>query len=211
LLFVSVSARSLRGPTPFRCAYAEKHGDWREPRPGKRVALFDVRETRTFEGYEYLLRRVMRVIERTIDKHGQQLLVPEIEIEGWWTSLLEEKQTIIALYADHGTSEQYHSELKTDLDIERLPSGKFATNALILACAVLAYNILRWIGQNGLLGPDAPPRHRAKRRRIRTVMQELMYLAARLIHTGRRLKLAFGYGCPVVPIFRRLYAQLACT
>jgi hypothetical protein len=153
----------------------------------------------------------MRVIERSIDKHGQRLLIPEIQIEGWWTSLLDEEQTIIALYADHGTSEQYHSELKTDLDIERLPSGKFATNALILACAVLAYNILRWIGQNGLLGPDAPPRHRAKRRRIRTVMQELMYLAARLIHTGRRLKLAFGYGCPVVSIFRRLYAQLAGT
>ena len=192
-------------------AYAEQHGDWHEPRAGKRVALFEVRETRTFDGYDYPLRRVMRVIERTIDKRGQQLLVPEIELEGWWTSTEFDEETIIALYADHGTSEQYHSEFKTDLDIERLPSGKFATNALILACAQLAYNILRWIGQNGLLGPDAPPRHRAKRRRIRTVMQELMYLAARLIHTGRRIKLAFGYGCPVVPIFRRLYAQLACT
>ena len=192
-------------------AYAEEHGDWSEPRPGKRVALFDVRETRTHDGYDYPLRRVMRVIERTIDKRGQQLLVPEIEIEGWWTSLLFDEQTIIALYADHGTSEQYHSEFKTDLDIERLPSGKFATNALILACAQFAYNILRYIGQNGLLGPDAPPRHRAKRRRIRTVMQELMYLAARMIYTGRQIKLAFGYGCPVVPIFRRLYAQLACT
>ncbi len=192
-------------------AYAEEHGEWSEPRPGKRVALFDVRETRTYDGYEYPLRRVMRVIERTIDKRGQQLLVPEIEIEGWWTSLEFDEETIIALYADHGTSEQYHSEFKTDLDIERLPSGKFATNALILACAQLAYNILRWIGQNGLLGPDAPPRHRAKRLSLRTVMQELMYLAARLIHTGRRMKLAFGFGCPVVPIFRRLYWQLACT
>ena len=192
-------------------AYAEEHGHWSEPRAGKRVALFEVLETRTHDGYEYSLRRVMRVIERSVDKHGQQLLVPEIEIEGWWTSLWFDEETIIALYADHGTSEQYHSEFKTDLDIERLPSGKFATNALVLACAQLAYNILRFVGQNGLLGPDAPPRHRAKRRRIRTVMQELMYLAARLIHTGRRLKLAFGFGCPVVPIFRRLYAQLACT
>jgi len=192
-------------------AYAEEHGDWSEPRPGKRVALFDVVETRTHDGYEYPLRRVMRVIERTIDKRGQRPLVPEIEIEGWWTSLWFDEETIIALYADHGTSEQFHSEFKTDLDIERLPSGKFATNALILACAQLAYNILRWTGQNGLLGPDAPPRHRAKRRRIRTVMQELMYLAARLVHTGRRIKLAFGYSCPVVPIFQRLYARLACT
>jgi len=38
-----------------------------------------------------------------------------------------------------------------------------------------------------------------------------MYLAARLIHTGRQVKLAFGYGCPVVSTFRWLYAQLACT
>ncbi len=189
--------------------YAEEHGEWTEPRPGKRVALFEVRETRTHNGYAYPLRRVMRVVERTIDKHGQQLLVPDIEIEGWWTSLERDPSQIIRLYADHGTSEQYHSEFKTDLDIERLPSGKFATNALVLACAQLAYNILRWIGQNGLLGPDAPPRHRAKRRRIRTVMQELMYLAARLIRSGRRLKLAFGRGCLVVPIFRRLYHQLA--
>jgi len=189
-------------------AYAEEHGDWSTTRPGKRVALFEVRETRTHGGYDYDLRRVMRVIERTIDKRGQHLLVPEIEIEGWWTSLELAEETILALYADHATSEQFHSEFKTDLDVERLPSGKFATNALVLACAMLAYNILRWIGQTGLLGPDAPPRARAKRRRLRTVMQELMYVAARLISSGRRLKLAFGYACPIVPVFRRLYAQL---
>lgn len=192
--------------------YAEEHAEWSTPRLGKRVALFDVRETRTDDHHTYPLRRVMRVIERTIDKHGQSLLVPEVEIEGWWTSLLWcDEETVIALYADHGTSEQFHSEFKTDLDIERLPSGKFATNALVLACATVAYNMLRWIGQNGLLGADAPPRHRAKRRRLRTVMQELMYLAARLIRTGRRLKLALAYGCPVVSIFQRLYARLACT
>lgn len=179
-------------------AYAEVHGEWSEPRPGKRVALFEVRERRTHAGYEYPLRRVMRVTERRIDKRGQHLLVPELEIEGWWTSLEYDEETIIALYAEHGTSEQFHSEFKSDLDIERLPSGKFATNALVLACAMLAYNILRWIGQNGLVGPDAPRLHRAKRRRIRTVMQELMYLAARLIYTARRIKLAFAFGCPVV-------------
>ena len=111
-----------------------------------------MRETRTHDGFDYDLRRVMRVIERTIDKRGQHLLVPEIEIEGWWTSLELDEECIIALYADHATSEQFHSEFKTDLDVERLPSGKFATNALVLACAMLAYNILRWIGQSGLLG-----------------------------------------------------------
>lgn len=189
--------------------YAEKHALWSESRPGKRVALFDVTETRHWKGYEYHVRRVMRVIERTIDKHGQALLVPEIELEGWWTSLGLDPEDIIALYADHGTSEQYHSEFKTDLDIERLPSGKFATNALVLTCAMFAYNILRWLGQNGLTGDDAPLRHPAKRRRIRTVMQELMYLAGRMVETGRRLKLALGRHCPAAAIFQRLYEQLA--
>ena len=190
-------------------AYAQQNARFTQPRPGKRVAVFDYIVRRYYKGYEYQLRRVMRVIERTIDKKGQTLLVPDIEIEGWWTSLTLAAKKIIALYADHGTSEQFHSEFKTDLDIERLPSGKFATNALVLACATMAYNILRWLGQSGLTGPDAPLRHPAKRRRIRTVMQELMYLAARLIETGRRLKLAFSRHCDTVKVFASLYHRLA--
>jgi len=45
---------------------------------------------------------------------------------------------VIALYRDHATCEQFHSEFKTDLDLERLPSGKFDTNDLVIAFAVLA-------------------------------------------------------------------------
>lgn len=188
---------------------AEKEAQWDEPRPGKRVGLFDVTVTRNWKGYEYRLRRVMRIVERTIDKHGQHLAIPEVEVEGWWTSLWSETQEIIDLYCDHGTSEQFHSEFKTDMDIERLPSGKFATNELVLACSVLVYNILRWIGQNGLRRPDAPIRHKAKRRRIKTVMQELMYLAAKFTKTGRRLKITFGKFCRVRGIFERLYHRLS--
>ncbi len=188
---------------------AEQQALWSEPRPGKRVGLFEVSVKRHWNGYEYRLRRIMRVVERTIDKRGQHLVIPAIEMEGWWTSLTCACQEIIDLYADHGTSEQFHSEFKTDMDIERLPSGKFATNALVLACSVLTYNILRWIGQNGLTGPDAPLRHKAKRRRIKTVMQELIYLASKITETGRRLKLSFGKYCRTWVIFDRLYHRLA--
>ncbi len=143
--------------------YAESHGRWESSREGKRIALFSVQHQRQWQGYDYSVRRVMRLVERTIDKHGQVLLSPEIELEGWWTSLEVSEEDIVQLYADHGTSEQFHSEFKTDLDIERLPSGKFATNALVLGVSMLAYNILRWIGQNGLLGPRSPKRHKANR------------------------------------------------
>ena len=154
--------------------------------------------------------RVFRV--RSIDKHGFSLLVPEIKVEGWWTSLGEiacADEKIIALYCEHATSEQFHSEFKTDLDIERLPSGKFATNDLVMARAVLAYNILRWIGLEGLLRDDAPVRHKAKRRRLKTVIQELMYVAARVVTSGRQLALKFSKTCPAFSSFAAVYGRLA--
>ncbi len=131
---------------------------------------------------------------RATDKYGQQLLVPEIKIEGWWTSLGFEAETIIALYADHGTSEQYHSEFQ-DRPGHRASAVREVCHQRTDSCLCpTRLQSLRWLGQNGLLGPDAPLRHRAKRRRLRTVMQELIYLAARLIYRGRRWQLAFGYG-----------------
>lgn len=176
---------------------ALEEGTISHPRPGKRIAILNVRDTHVWTDedgikQELTCRRVIRVIERTIDKKGQGLLEPDIVLEGWWTSLKLPAEKIIALYQDHGTSEQFHSELKTDMDLERLPSGKFEVNSLVMSCAALAYNILRYIGQLGLLGDKTPVRHPAKRRRLKTVIQELMYLAARLIETGRRLRLRFS-------------------
>lgn len=92
------------------------------------------------------------------------LIAPEIELEGWWTSLKLSEETVIELYAGRGAREHFHSEIKTDLDVERLPSGKFATNSLVLSLAGFVYNMLRIIGQFGLLGPDSPVPHPAKRR-----------------------------------------------
>jgi len=190
---------------------AEKLAHWVTPREGKRVGTFSTSEEKVFNGETFSCRRVMRVIERTIDKHGQFLLTPEVEIEGWWTTLesvIFDDEAIMALYRDHGTSEQFHSEFKTDMDIERLPSGKFATNDLIMTLAALSYNILRWIGLISLVGDISPVRHRAKRRRLKTVIQELMYLASRLIDSGHRLKLRFSRHCPGFNSFQFAYNKI---
>ena len=55
------------------------------------------------------------------------------------------------LYRQHATSEQFHSEFKTDL--ERLPSGKFPTNDLVMHLGVLClqHPPLYWAN-----GPDRP-------------------------------------------------------
>lgn len=186
-----------------------------DPRPGKRVALFSVEEKETVvdeNGIEktFAFRRVMRVTERTIDKKGQPLLIPEIELEGWWTSLKLDELKIIDLYKGHGLCEQYHAEIKTDMDLERLPSGKFATNQLVMACGALVYNILRFVGQTALVGSKGIIRHEAKRRRIKTVIQEMIYFAGRMIATGRRLKLRFSrHASAHAEAFANIYKRLA--
>ena len=183
-------------------------GPVKTPRKGKRVGTIVVDERKKIEETTYIFKRIVRVTERTIDKHGQYLLAPDITLEGWWTDLAMEPEDVIELYRQHATSEQFHSEFKTDLDLERLPSGKFATNALVMALGAFAYNILRFIGQTGLIAPFGPVRHSAKRRRLRTVIQELMYLAGRLITTGHRLKLRFSRHCPAFTAFSLVYTRL---
>jgi len=106
-------------------------------------------------------RRAVRGVERSEDRSGQPLLLPQVERGGCWTNLdgkafpADER---IVLYRRRGASEQYQSEFRTDLNVERLPSGKFETDALVLPLAVIAYNMLRYIGQNTL---TASPAHGA--------------------------------------------------
>ena len=190
---------------------AFKHGVVTQPRPGKQVAIMRIEERETVDHKEYKFYKVIRVIRRTIDKKGQKLLHPEVRVEGWRTDLDLNDEKVIKLYEGHGLSEQFHSEFKSDLDVERLPSGKFDTNALVIALAGLVYNILRYIGLVGLRGGHSPVRHPAKRRRIKTVIQELIYLASRLISTGRSCTLRFGRNCLNYCAFHLTYERIACT
>jgi len=175
-------------------AKTEAAGSFVESRPGKRVGLLSLTVERAWQKQKRNFRLVVQVTERTIDKKGQRLLVPEIELQGWWSSLDIPGTEVIDLYKHHGTHEQFHSEIKTDLDLERLPSGKFATNDAIVHLASFAYNCLRLLGQLGLTGEIAPIRHPAKRRRLKTVLQEIMYRAAKFVAHARKLVLDFGRG-----------------
>ena len=139
------------------------------------------------------MRIVYDVIERTTDKNGQFLLVPDIECNTIWTNLGWSDDDIIKGYHAHGECEQFHSEIKTDMDVERLPSGKFDTNELVLELTVLAYNILRLIGQESMKSKRAPKtKHPVKRRRIRTVIGNLIQIAGHITTHGRRIVLAIG-------------------
>ena len=147
--------------------------DIRHPRDGKVVYVGSTWKKVTYkteagESKSIDMRIVYEITERTIDKHGQVLMIPDIELNMFWTNLGWTDDEVIESYHAHGECEQYHSELKTDMDVERLPSGKFATNALVLELAMIAYNLLRMIGQESLKHKQ-PEKRKVRRRRLRQV------------------------------------------
>lgn len=164
------------------------------PREGKKVYIGSDWKTVSSKQFsrEFTLRAGYEITERTVDKTGQILLIPEVDVETWWTNLGETDQEVIDLYHAHGECEQFHSEIKTDMDLERLPLGKFDTNALILELGIIAYNILRMIGQ-GTIGGRTPRQKRdVKRRRIRTVISNLIMMASHVTAHARQLIMRLG-------------------
>ena len=172
--------------------------DVRNPRDGKTVYVGSswkdvLYKTSSKEEKTICMRIVYEVIERTIDKHGQFLFPADVEVNTFWTNLGCSDDEVIDLYHAHGESEQYHSEIKTDMDVERLPSGKFDTNELVLELTVLAYNILRIIGQSSLKSSRSPKTKRpVKRRRIRTVISNLILIAGHVTEHARQVVLTLG-------------------
>lgn len=166
----------------------------KHPREGKTVYIGTTyREFHDEKIGNFTVRMVYEITERTMTADGQMLLLPDIEVNTYWTSLGLSDEEVIELYHNHAICEQYHSEFKTDMNIERLPSGKFDTNALILMLAMIAYNIIRIIGVELMKGKDAPVRHKTiKRRKIGTIIDNILLIAGHLTEHARSLKLALG-------------------
>ena len=102
---------------------AMQKGQAHSPRPGKTVYTGCTLRDREEIG---AVRLVYEVTERT-SKKGQALLLPEYKVFSVWTDLEKVSDTdVLRLYRDRGTCEQYFAELKSELDLERLPSGKFS-------------------------------------------------------------------------------------
>ena len=200
--------RNLRKESPEDwLAIAKDYGQAKLVRPGK--TEYSGRMTVTLEKLDDPVDIAFRVVERTIDRKGQLLLSPEIEVETYHVSPPMPVEQVIEIYHVRGTFEQFHSEFKTDMDLERLPSGYFSTNTRVMFLGMLAYNILRIIGQSAL-GFDSYRQNFKKgtaRRRLKSVIQDLIYLACRLVRHANRLKILLGQESPYFAVFRGLYCR----
>jgi len=188
--------------------------------PNLRIAYLEHMETRRdTKGREIRVRRIVRVKKRLVvevpEVNGHAPILRRwVDIEvgsSWSTNLTLSAPAIARLYEDHGTSEQFHSELKGELDLERLPSGKFHTNALVFQLGCLAYNVLRVLALKGKA--VFRYRHPSKRKRLKTVIQELILLPARVLSGSNQMKLDLGKSHPgkdaILALHRELISPLS--
>ena len=174
------------------------------PRPGKTVwrGVRSDRKPSRMEGFKGFM--VVEATERTILASGVRLLFPELEVESWWTNLPFPARECVEPCHGHGTSEQFHSELKSDLGLELLPSGKFATNALVLGLATISFNCLRLTGDAALV----PPRKASdpKRMRLRSVLLHFIKIGCKLVRHANTVLLKVSRGFPYLDALRRVEA-----
>jgi hypothetical protein len=215
---ISVNPRSEDGNLWIEQAKAIPACAWIRPEGTRnlRIAYLERIETRRDKrGREIQVRRIVRVKKRLVievpekDSHAP-ILRRWVAFEvgsSWSTNLALPAPGIARLYEDHGTSEQFHAELKGELDLERLPSGKFKTNELVFQLGCLAFNLLRVLSIKG----KAVFRHRhpSKRRRMKTVIQELILLPARFLGGSGQMKLDLGKSHPCKDAILALHRELA--
>lgn len=180
-------------------------------RPGKTIYRGVRSDKRPAKFPDYQGFVVVEAIERTALANGQVLLIPSVELSSWWTNLPYSVRQCAALYRDHGTSEQFHSELKSDMGIELLPSGNLKTNALVLGLATMAFNCLRFIGQAALeiaLPPTDDEEEPAQvRYRLRTVLLDFIKVGCKIVRHANQLFQKFGKNCYNFFIMKEIYAK----
>jgi hypothetical protein len=204
--------RNLRKEIPEQwLALARRVGEKEESREGKNV--YRGVASHIHPGGDETIPAVpvvFEVTERLCDAEGNELLIPEIEVDTFWTNLPCGAGEVIELYHAHGTSEQFHSEVKTDMDVERLPSGKLCVNKIVLLCAMMSYNVLRRLGQAVIRRAKlAPVKIKVSRWRLKTVLQNLVYCAGKLVRHAGGMELQFGKICPWYAVIRDIAAAYA--
>lgn len=82
----------------------------------------------------------------------------------------------------------HHGEFKAEVDMERLPPGKFAVNASFLRFGMLVCNILL-VASVDLFVALIQGLKKSNRRRARTVMRTMMSICSRITRHERKVTL----------------------
>ena len=144
-----------------------------------------------------------------------------VETKSYWTDLapilnngeidqISTAELYIEEYKKHATSEQFHGEIKTDLNAELLPSHYFATNKLYLQLLAIAFNLNRNIGDEALEIDQRFQHHKngkVERIRMRTVIDKILNVACKVIRHAHNLVIKFGRNCLYFDTIKAIYQR----
>ena len=143
---------------------------------------------------------VRLIVRRVKPAPGSQLaLFATYSYHGFITDRYGETLELEADHRRHAEIENAIRDLKYDVGLNHLPSGRFAANAAWLAAQVMAHNLARWTARIGL-GEQIVT--------TKTLRRRFFALAGRLTRSARRLTLHFPRRWPWEEQFTRALARL---
>ena len=116
------------------------------------------------------------------------------------TNMDWEKRRLVMWHRERATSENWIKELKGGFSLERLPSGRFLSNAAFLQIISLAYNLINALKVLGL-----PEEYRTLT--IKSLRCRLLHLPAVWIRHARQWILKLGVGKELFELFSSLLRQ----
>ena len=143
---------------------------------------------------------VRLIVRRVQPTPGSQLaLFPSYSYHGCITDRDGETLEPEADHRRHTEIENAIRDIKYNMGLNHLPSGRFAANAAWLAVQVLAHNLARWTVRIGL-GEQVVT--------TKTLRRRFFSIAGRLTHSARRLTLHLPQRWPWETQFSRALARL---
>jgi hypothetical protein len=125
--------------------------------------------------------------------------------EGIWqyhaviTNMAWRAERLLVWHRERATSENWIKELKAGFGLERLPSGRFESNAAYFALVLLAYNLVVALRRLAL-----PPAFCSAT--IKTLRFHFIHIAALVVRHARRLIVKLAEGYHHLSVFRRALA-----
>jgi DDE family transposase len=142
-----------------------------------------------------------RLIVRRVRRHDRQLSLPGLgySYHPFITNRLGDMLTLEGEHRQHAVIETTIRQLKYDLGLNHLPSGRFAANAVWLSLNVLAHNLCRWLAQLGLGQLTVT---------AKTLRRRLFSVPGRIVRSGRRVCLRLPMHWPWAQDFGATLSRL---
>jgi Transposase DDE domain group 1 len=119
------------------------------------------------------------------------------------TDLCRKPHKVVTEYDGRANIESLIEESKNQIAMAKIPGKSFATNAIFMQVVLLAFNLNKWLQLIGRIEGE-----RFQWEEIKTSRFKHLYIASRIVETGRKTIIRFASDYPYKEYFNRLIQRL---